>query len=442
MKITATRSTILQTTKERMNRTITPVIKDAIEFELPLKPYDKYVLDNGIEVIAINAGAQDVVQVELVFFAGNSFEKSRAVAIATNHLLKNGTSTKTAFEINEHFEYHGAYCNRACHHETANLSLHTLSKHLPALLPVMTEMIADAVFSEDELHIFKQNTKQKLSVNLQKCEFVANRLIDACLYGEQHPYGKYFTAEDYDALTTDQLRAYFDEYYKNGTCIIFVAGRLPQGIEQEFNKAFGALTLKPYKTTRFQYPVVRETQKKLRITNDRDGLQGAIRIGRPFPNRHHPDFMGVMVLNAVFGGFFGSRLMSNIREEKGYTYGIHSYIQNHMDDTAWMVSTEAGKDVTEATVEEVYKEMQLLRDELIDEEELLLVRNYMIGSILGDLDGPFHIIGRWKNILLNNLDEQYFHDSVNVIKTISAEELQQLSQKYLVPEDFYEMIVV
>jgi predicted Zn-dependent peptidase len=144
----------------------------------------------------------------------------------------------------------------------------------------------------------------------------------------------------------------------------------------------------------------------------------------------------------LFGGFFGSRLMSNIREDKGYTYGIHSYVQNHIQESAWMISTEAGKDVSEATVTEVYKEMDLLRNTLIDEEELLLVRNYMIGSILGDLDGPFQIIGRWKNIILNDLDEHYFYDSIKVIKSISAEELKALAEKYLKPADFYELVVI
>jgi zinc protease len=150
----------------------------------------------------------------------------------------------------------------------------------------------------------------------------------------------------------------------------------------------------------------------------------------------------VMVLNTVFGGFFGSRLMSNIREDKGYTYGIHSYVQNHIHQTAWMISTEAGKDVCEATIEEVYKEMKLLREDLVDDEELLLVRNYLIGTILGDLDGPFQIMGRWKNLILNDLTGDYFYKSIETIKNISAEELRDLSKKYLNPADFYELVVI
>lgn len=424
-----------------LNRTTPPYIKDAIEFDLQLKPYTKMVLQNGVEVYAIDAGAQEVLQMEMVFYAGNSVEKSNAVAAATSYLLKNGTSSKTAFELNEAFEYYGAYCNRTCKHETASVTVHTLTRHLQALLPVVKEMISDAVFPENELAIYKQNSKQKLTVNLKKCDFVANRLIDEYTFGRSHPYGKYLVAEDYDALTTDQLKEHFFNHYLNGNCVIFVAGKLPGNLFDLLNEQFGKLNLKPggQLITEKSQPAA---TKKFRIINDTAGVQGAIRLAREFPNRHHPDFIKMMVLNAVFGGFFGSRLMSNIREDKGYTYGIHSYVQNQLQDSSFLISTEAGKDVAEATVEEIYKEMKILREELIDEEELLLVRNYLIGSILGDLDGPFQVIGRWKNIILNNLTEQYFYDSVNTIKTISAEELKDLANKYFKPEDFYELVVI
>ena len=238
------------------------------------------------------------------------------------------------------------------------------------------------------------------------------------------------------------MKEYFKQYYLNGNCVIFVAGKLPPDIYQQLNNNFGKANITSQPSSVIHNTSAPAVQKKYRVSNDPNGVQGAIRLARPFPNRHHPDFMNVMVLNTVLGGFFGSRLMSNIREDKGYTYGIHSYIQNHIQDTAWLISTEAGKDVIEPTIEEIYKELKKLREELIDEDELLLVRNFMIGSILGELDGPFQIIGRWKNIILNNLDEQYFYDSITGIKNISAEELRAMAQKYLQPEDFYELIVI
>ena len=424
-----------------LNRTIAPPIKDAIEFDLQLKPYTFFELDNGVPVYTIDAGTQEVFQMEMVFYAGNFFEQQKLVAGATNFLLKNGTSTKTAFEINEAFEYYGAHCARACYNETAVISLSSLNKCIDKLLPVIKEMITDAVFLEEELATYKQNSKQRLSVNLKKSEFVAARLIDAYVYGESHPYGTYTNPEDIDALNTAQLKAFFKQYYLNGQCVIFVSGKLPVNLKEQLNNNFGALSLSKLKSAIPNPVMIPAAEKKYRIQNDAEGVQGAIRIARHFPNRHHPDFMKVMVLNTLFGGYFGSRLMSNIREDKGYTYGIHSYVQNHLQPTAWMISTEAGAAVSEATIEEVYKEMKLLREELVDEEELLLVRNYLIGTILGDLDGPFQIMGRWKNLILNNLNEKYFYDSVQTIKTIPAEEIRELAKKYLNPEDFYELIV-
>ncbi|MCP9749534.1 pitrilysin family protein [Ferruginibacter sp. HRS2-29] len=424
-----------------MNRKEAPVIIDAVDFKLNLKPYEYFTLDNGVPVYTIDAGAQEVVQIEWVFYAGNWNEEKRGLAGATNFMLKNGTTHRTAFQINEDFEYYGAYSNRACYNETATVTLHTLSKHLDKLLPVVNDMLTNATFPEEELEIFKQNSKQRLKVNLQKCEFVAGRLIDAYVYGEDHPYGKYTHLEDLDGLTTDLMRSFYKKYYLNGQCAIFVSGKLPSDIQQQLNEQFGKLSItKPsFKNTLIQ-PAPSE-QKKYRIENDPKAVQGAIRLAAEFPNRHHADFKKVMVLNNIFGGFFGSRLMSNIREDKGYTYGIHSYIQNHIQQSAWLVSTEAGKDVCDATLEEIYKEMKTLREQPVDEEELSLVRNYMMGSILGDLDGPFQIMAKWKNIILNNLDEKYFYESVDAIRNTSAEELQALAQKYLQPENFYELIV-
>ncbi len=417
-----------------------PPIIDAVNFNLHLKPADKFTLDNGVQVYAVNAGAEDVLSLEWVFFAGNWQEEQNLVAATTNFLLRNGTSNKTAFQINEHFEYYGAYLNRACYNETASITLHCLSKHVKELLPAVKELIIDSVLPQQELDIYKQNMKQRLKVNLKKSDFVAGRLIDVYLFGENHPYGKFSKAEDFDILNREQLVDFYKKYYQPGKLILFVAGKLPADIETLLNQNFGDLPTSNITPT--SITANRATEKKYRVTNDADGVQGSIRIARPFPNRHHPDFMKAMVLNALFGGFFGSRLMSNIREDKGYTYGVHSFLQNHVHESAWMVSTEAGKDVCEATIAEVYKEMKDLREELVEEDELLLVRNYMMGGILGDLDGPFQIIGRWKNIILNDLTEQYFYDSINTIKTISAEELKQLAQKYLQPDDFYELVVV
>lgn len=419
-----------------------PQIIDAVDMHLELKPYESYTLDNGVEVYAFNGGEEEVLMVELVFFAGNWYEEKNIVAATTNFMLKNGTKKRNAFALNEHFEFYGAYLNRHCYNETATITLHCLSKHLSELLLVTAEIITDSVFPEQELLIYKQNQKQRLEINLKKCDFIANRLIDEYIYGFHHPYGRYTSTLDYEELQREELDAFYKQYYTNGKCIIFTAGKLPADIIPQLNKAFGHLPFQQNSLSDKQFNPAPAELLKYNILNDTEGVQGAIRIAQPFPNRHHPDFSRMQVLNNIFGGYFGSRLMSNIREDKGYTYGIHSHLQNHIHTSALVVSTEAGRDVCEATIAEVYKEMEILRTEPVEEEELALVRNYMIGSLIGDLDGPFHIIARWKNYILNGVTDEYFYNSIDTVKNISAEELRELARKYLNPEQFYELLVV
>lgn len=422
------------------DRSVAPIIVDAIDFDLQLKPYKKLVLKNGVEVYTIDAGPEDVLQLECVFYAGNWMEEQPLVAATANYLLKNGTTKHTAFQINEYIDYYGAFLNRACYNETATLTLSTLTKHLPQLLPVVKDILTDAQMPEAELDLYKQTMKQRLQVNLKKGDFVAGRLIDTYLFGEDHPYGKFTHEEDFDKLNRDTLLEFYKKYYQQGKLILFVAGRLPNNLEQLLNDCFGDLQVQNVNVPPIDIQPANE--KKYRITNDENGVQGSVRLARPFPNRKHPDFTAVQVLNTIFGGFFGSRLMSNIREEKGYTYGIGSYLLNNLQQNAWLISTEAGKDVCEATIAEVYKEMEILRNEPVDDGELLLVKNYLLGSILGDLDGPFQIIGRWKNAVLHGLGDDYFKRSIQIIKDITPEELQKLANQYLQPDDFYELVVV
>ena len=423
------------------DRKVAPPIKDAVEFNIKLPPCTRASLANGVPVYYINSGEEEVAMVEFVFMAGNSYENKNGIATSANHLLKNGTGKKNAFEITEFFENYGAYLNRSCYNETAVITLHCLSKHLRELLPVIRELITEAIFPETELEIFKQNSVQKLMVNLEKCDFVANRFIDQYLFGADHPYGRVSHKENIENMDRSDLLKFYSQFYLNGKCSIFSAGKLPADFEQLVDTNFGDLTINE-RIPRIIHKPEEAKEKKYRMINDEKGVQGAIRIARPFPNRHHPDFMKAMVLNTLFGGYFGSRLMTSIREEKGYTYGIHSYLQNHIEHSAWMISTEAGKEVTEPAVKEIYNEMKLLREIPVDAEELLLVKNYLMGQNLGYIDGPFHVIARWKSLILNGLDESYFYRILDTIKTVTPEEIQELANKYLRPEDFYELVVI
>lgn len=423
------------------DRKIAPQIKESVNYKIELPPYTYFELKNKVPLYYIDGGAEEVAKVDWVFYAGNSFEKKTSVAAAVAWLMKNGTTKKNAFEISQYFEFYGADFTALCYNEYTVLSLECLSKYLQELLPVVNEILTNAIFPENELETFKQINLQRLEVNLAKCEFVANRKIGELLYGQNNPYGRVTGKSDIQDITRQNLVDFYREFYLEGNCKIFAAGKLPADFTQMINQYFGELNIH----NEIEWPLVKREpaqKKKYRIENDPEGVQSAIRIARPFPSRKDPDFQGALVLNTLFGGYFGSRLMANIREEKGYTYGIYSFIQDHVQYSAWMVTTEAGKDVAEATIREVYHEMKLLREKPVDEEELMLVRNYLMGRQLASLDGPFRIIERWKSLILNGFDEKFFYRGIEVLKNTTAHELQLLAQKYLVPEDFYELAVI
>src|ERR1700688_3441203 len=213
-----------------LNRKTVPEITDAVKFQLNLPPHQKISLKNGVEVYLVDMGTVDTLMMNIIFYAGNYYETQNLVAPATNFMLKNGTRTKNAYQINDFFEYHGAYLSRTAAHETAELSLHCMKKNFAELLPVVSELIVYSIFPEEELEIYKKNMQQRLQVNLRKNDFIAGRLIDSYLFGPSHPYGRFSSDEDYSALNIDGIKEFYNKFYLNGRCVIFIAGPLPPDI--------------------------------------------------------------------------------------------------------------------------------------------------------------------------------------------------------------------
>ncbi len=425
-----------------LDRNIAPPIHSAIEFDYVLPPISEQQLSNGLPLYWLNAGVQDVVEIDWVFPAGLWYEQKQAVSQAVAGLMKNGTSTRTAQQINEALEFYGATLKVNPSNDYSSVSLYALTKHLPKLLPIVFEVLTDAIFPQEEMNIYTQNAIQRLLVSLRQCDFVANQKIDAVLFGDEHPYGRFTQKETITALTREDLLAFYKKHYDLGGAKIFMAGKISAADVKALDEVFGKISVTVTTQPETVFAVNTAADKKIDILNDPNGVQGAIRIGRLFPNRQHPDFAPMVVLNTLFGGYFGSRLMSNIREEKGYTYGIYSSMSPFSNGGAYTIHTEVGKDVIIPAIQEIYKEMKTLQEELVDDEELLLVKNYLLGNLLGDLDGPFSILQRWRSLILNDMTIEHFHRNINIYKTITPKELQILAQRYLVADDYHEVVVV
>jgi zinc protease len=274
---------------------------------------------------------------------------------------------------------------------------------------------------------------------LQKNDILARRAFNKAVYGNTL-YGLSANATDYQQLQRADMLAHFKEMYQPGNCTLVISGKVDDDTLAQITGAMAGWqdTGTPADTTQ---PDLEPQTERFYFTEKPDALQSAIRMGTPMVNRAHPDFAALQVLNTVLGGYFGSRLMANIREDKGYTYGIGSGISSLKQSGTFFIATEVGADVCRSAVQEIEKEINLLKTELISDEELSLVRNYMLGSLLGSLENVFSHADKFKNVYFSGLDYNYYTRYTETVKTITTEQLRQMANQYWNFDDFYKVIV-
>ena len=420
-----------------LNRTLAPDFKQVEHIDL-IKA-EPYVFQNNVKLYVISGGEQELIRIELVFKNVNWNPAKPLQAYTVNTMLVEGTSKLSAQEIANKIDYYGAFLQVDYNYDYSTVTLFTLTKHLAATLPVIKAIVSDSVFAETELETFKTNQKQKLLVSLEKNDYIGRRLFNHTLFGDTI-YGYKTESFDYDRLDRTQLLEYFKSAYQPSNCTIIASGKIEASSINLLEEFFGKDWDKgpDVKPNVFTCPQEKGTEH---YCEREDALQSAIRIGKISVNRSHADFPGLQVLNTVLGGYFSSRLMSNIREDKGYTYGIGSAIVSLQNAGYFVIGSEVGAHVCSAAINEIEKEIKTLQTELIPAEELKLVRNYMMGSLLGSLENALSHADKFKNIFFSGLTYEYYNQYIDVVRTISAEELQRLAIKYLDFSDLEKVIV-
>lgn len=419
------------------DRSKAPLIKQVQSVELPVP--NKYVLDNGIPVYEINKGTQDIIKIEVVFNAGRPYEAKKLAARATASLIKEGTAQYTSAEISEKVDFYGGTLSTPYNLDTSNIVLYSLNKYLDKLLPLTAELIKYPVFPQDELDTYIQQSKQKLQVDLQKNDVVAYREITEYIFGKEHPYGYNSIPATYSALTRDDLIGHHQNSYTKDNCMIFVSGKSAPDIIDKINMHLGQ-GIRAGLPAQSTFPLISHKAQQVKIEHP-DSLQTAIRIGRRLFNRKHDDFKAMYLVNTILGGYFGSRLMTNIREDKGYTYNIYSSLDTMYRDGCFYIGTEVSNELVEATKEEIYRELDQLQSQPVEKDELEMVRNYLLGNLLTMLDGPFNTAEVIKTIIAEELPNNALEELVEKIKYISPDEIQHIAQKYFKKEDLWEVVV-
>ncbi|MBA3681502.1 MAG: insulinase family protein [Bacteroidetes bacterium] len=423
-----------------MNRTEAPAFKTIDRIDIIRATKEK--LNNGIELYTLNAGSQEITKIEFIFKAGMYYQPAPLIASNTNSLIESGTKSYTANQISDGVDFFGSFLELEVGQDFATVTLYSLNKYLNESLKFIEEVLKYPTFPQDEFKIHVTNKKQKHLINSQKVDILARRKFSELVFGEKHPYGIQVNDTDFERVNVTEIKAFFKDHYSSNNCTIIASGHLPNNLLTTLNGFFGEKSWGNTDAKIAPGNILLQTTKQSKHFIERpDAIQSAVKVGRLLFNKTNPDYFKFQVLNTILGGYFGSRLMANIREDKGYTYGIGSGLASFVNGGYFAISTEVGADVTKQTLEEIYKELNTLRTDLVSDNELETVRNYILGHFLRSVDGPFSLADKFKSIWEFGLGYDYFENYFNAVKTVTPKELRDLANKYLKEEDLIECVV-
>ncbi len=393
----------------------------------------------GAPIFFHSGGTEPVIKLDLVFKAGYIEQNKTGISSFTASMLSEGTHNKSGKEILNALDFYGSYFQVKSGEDDTLATLYCLEKHLSNCLPLFIEAITESNFPEKALNTLKRNAIQKLKVNQKKNSYICRREFAKYTFGEDHPYGKSNSAENIESILRDELVEFHKNYILNNLKYAILSGNFShETLSQISSQLNFKESEKSVESKRETTPII---QPGKYFIEKNDSVQAAIRIGKHGLNRNHRDFAAFQLLNLIFGGYFGSRLMKNIREEKGLTYGIYSSHEINKLGSTWYIETEINSKSKNIGIEEIYKEMSILRETKISNEEINIARNYLLGSILKSLDNTLSLSNRMKLNLDYNLEDNYLSNFIEKINNIDSDILLLTAQKYFTEEGLVEMVV-
>lgn len=420
-----------------MNRQIAPPID--LPHHLDFPSIHREETTNGFPIHIISGTTQDIFQLNWIFRAGRFFENERQVASLSAAVINKGTSKHTAYEIAEQIDFLGATLTIKANMYTAQLSLYCLNYQLPEVLPIVKEIMKDAFFAEKEMHKAIKKMKHKLAVNWKKNSFIAAQHFNQALFGKDTAFGYFTNSEDLDQIQRDNLIEHYQNHFVlKENCFAVATGNIGKKEIDLLRSFFSEFDM--HKSEQSTLSFGNFTNEVQNIASE-NTLQAAIRIGMPSLAIDHEDYIDLQFVNTILGGYFGSRLMSNIREDKGYTYGIYSFINPIMDKSYFCIATEVGEQFKKPTLHEIEKEIKRLQEEAIGQEELAMVKNYLTGQLIKSVDGPLSTAQTLKNFLIFDQSIEMINKQLAHILKIDSNRIQDLANQYLKFDKMIKIVV-
>jgi len=321
--------------------------------------------------------------------------------------------------------------------DVIKLELFSLKRYFEKVLPIAADVLNNPLFPESELENYVKRTIQKLQIDLSKNDILSFRHLTEHIFGLDHPYGYNTKEETLQKVTTNDLQRHFHGNFNAENFSIILAGGFPKNYLEALEEAFGSIPKKGIVIS-LQPHITSGQMIKSRIAG-KQKYQSSVKLGVKMFPRSHPDYFGFYFLSTLLGGYFGSRLMQNIREDKGLTYDIYSTVDCMRTDGYFMISADVDKKSIEQTLDEIRLEMRRLAEETVEPDEMELVRNYIKGNLLTILNGPINSVELIRLISIYNLDLAFFDNFMQGIDKIDSERVNQLAAKYL---DYEKLSVV
>lgn len=406
---------------------------------IPLPQVEKTSLGNGLPVHCIHDDSMEVLRIDFMYRCGSWQQDKPLISFLTSQMLKEGSALFNSQQIAEKIDFYGSALQFSSSYHYSYVTVYSLTKYVQQTLEVVADLLLHPTFPVAQFDVLLNKRRQHFLLDEKKVQILASKKFGACIYGSNHPYGKTAVLSDFDQVSLNEISTFFHNYYTLSNCQIILSGKIENTVLQQLETYFGRqpLSNKEYVTKQFQ---IQSAVDKKHLVPKADALQAAVRIGCKAFNSKHPDFCGMKVVSMVLGGYFGSRLMSNIREEKGYTYGINSSLVALREGGSFSISTETGVEYVDLLISEVYKEMEKLCLKLISEEELSMVRNFMLGEAARMLDGTFSMADVYISMMANAVDTNHYRKQLETIRTITPLQIQALAQNYFVKDTFYEVV--
>ena len=400
--------------------------------EIDVRQAEKRILRNGVALYTLPSSDFEVLRISFVFRAGSAVQTAPFSASAAANLLAEGSDRRSAQQIAEQLDYYGSWYDVNIDRDYAYINFATLSKFFDRTLDVAAEILLRPAFPETELRTYAAKRRQRLAIDRTKVDVQAREAFARALFGPRHPYGISSDESLYDTLTREDVASFYRRFYTAENCFVVCSGRIGahelQAVgtlaEQLPHGSSEAVTAFPPPET------VHET-----FVEHPGAVQSSLRLGRLLFPRQHPDFVGMQVVATALGGYFGSRLMQNLRERNGYTYGVVAAMVNFERAGYFAVATQVGTDVTQKALQEIYREIERLRTEPMPDEELALVKNMMTGEMMRILDGPFGIADVTIENILCGFDNRIIGENIRRIRSMTPADVQRLARKYLARED-------